>query len=78
MGRFKHPCLVHGTVHTPFGAFTIVRGVVDLPDEVGEAMGWQLLSEEHALSAAETANASLTETHESTTLQSVRLRASRR
>ena len=55
MGLFRHPCLVHGTVHTPFGAFTIVRGVVDLPDEVGEALGWRFLSEEHPTSTLKTA-----------------------
>jgi hypothetical protein len=40
MARFKHPHLVRGIVHTPHGAFTIVRGVVDLPDEIGDALGW--------------------------------------
>ena len=52
MALFKHPCLVHGTVHTPFGAFTIVRGLVEMPDEIGEAMGWPQLNEEHATSGA--------------------------
>ena len=48
MALFKHPCLVRGTVHTPFGAFTLNRGLVDLPDDVGEALGWPRLNEEHA------------------------------
>ena len=40
MSLFRHPHLVRGIVHTPHGAFTIVRGVVDLPDEIGDALGW--------------------------------------
>ena len=56
MALFKHPCLVHGTVHTPFGAFTIVRGLVDMPNEIGEAMRWLQLNEEHVTSAAANAN----------------------
>ena len=56
MALFKHPCLAHGTVHTPFGAFTIVRGLVEVPDEIGEAMGWLQLNEEHAVSGAASAN----------------------
>ena len=51
VGLFKHPCLVRGTVHTPYGAFTIVRGLADLPDDVGEALGWPRLSEEHEVPA---------------------------
>ena len=48
MAIFKHPCLVRGTVHTPFGEFTQNRGLVDLPDDVGEALGWPRLDDEHA------------------------------
>ena len=40
MGLFKHPCLVRGIVHTPYGAFSLVRGLVEMPDEIGEALGW--------------------------------------
>jgi hypothetical protein len=40
MALFRHPHLVRGTVHTPHGAFTVVRGTVDMPDEVGESLGW--------------------------------------
>ena len=40
MAIFRHPHLVRGIVHTPHGAFVIVRGLVDLPDEIGEALQW--------------------------------------
>jgi hypothetical protein len=40
MGVFRHPHLVRGTVHTPQGKFFISRGVVEVPDEVGEGNGW--------------------------------------
>jgi hypothetical protein len=40
MAIFRHPHLVRGIVHTPHGAFAIVRGLVDLPDEIGEALRW--------------------------------------
>jgi hypothetical protein len=56
VGLFRHPCLVRGTVHTPYGAFTIVRGLADLPDDVGEALGWPRLSEEHGVPANNSAS----------------------
>jgi hypothetical protein len=40
MAIFRHPHLVRGVVHTPHGAFVIVRGLVDLPDEIGESLRW--------------------------------------
>ena len=40
MALFRHPHLVRGTVHTPHGAFTVVRGQVEMPDDIGEALGW--------------------------------------
>jgi hypothetical protein len=40
MGVFRHPHLVRGTVHTPQGKFFISRGVVEVPDDVGEGNGW--------------------------------------
>jgi hypothetical protein len=40
MGVFRHPHLVRGTVHTPQGKFFISRGVVEVPDDVGECNGW--------------------------------------
>jgi hypothetical protein len=40
MALFRHPHLVRGIVHTPHGAFTVVRGLVDLSDELGDDLGW--------------------------------------
>ena len=40
MGLYQHPHLTRGVVHTPEGAFTINRGIVELPDELGESLGW--------------------------------------
>jgi hypothetical protein len=40
MGLFRHPHLVRGIVHTSEGAFLIERGVAELPDDVGAALGW--------------------------------------
>lgn len=40
MGLFRHPCLTRGIVHTPYGAFLVVRGLVEMPDAVGETLGW--------------------------------------
>jgi hypothetical protein len=41
MGMFKHPHLTRGIVKTANGAFLISRGVVDVPDELGESLGWR-------------------------------------
>ena len=41
MGLFRHPHLVRGTVHTPKGAFVILRGIVNVPDDIGEEYGWE-------------------------------------
>jgi hypothetical protein len=60
MAVFRHPHLVRGVVHTPQGAFTIVRGLAELPDEIGEALGWPRLGDDRthaASSGAATANA---------------------
>ena len=46
MGLFRHPHLVRGIVHTSEGAFHIERGVAEIPDEVGEALGWIKLDEQ--------------------------------
>ena len=59
MGLFKHPCLVRGTVHTPFGAFTIVRGIADLPDDIGEALGWPRLNEEPVVPSSAAASGTI-------------------
>ena len=40
MGLYLHPHLVRGVMHTPEGAFRINRGIVDLPDKLGESLGW--------------------------------------
>jgi hypothetical protein len=41
MGLFQHPHLTRGIVKTARGAFVVSRGVVDVPDELGESLGWQ-------------------------------------
>jgi hypothetical protein len=46
MGLFRHPHLVRGIVHTSEGAFLIERGVAELPDDVGAALGWIPLDDE--------------------------------
>ena len=45
MALYQHPHLTRGVVHTPMGAFTVNRGIVDLPDEIGESLGWTAVSE---------------------------------
>jgi len=46
MGLFRHPHLVRGVVHTSKGSFTISRGLVSVPDEVGDSYGWTRLEPE--------------------------------
>jgi hypothetical protein len=46
MGLFRHPHLVRGVVHTSKGSFAINRGLVSVPDEVGESYGWLRLEPE--------------------------------
>ena len=41
MSMFQHPHLTRGVVQTAKGAFMISRGLVDLPDEIGESLGWR-------------------------------------
>jgi hypothetical protein len=45
MGRFRHPHASRGFVYTSKGAFAVVRGVVEAPDEVGELFGWVRVDE---------------------------------
>lgn len=45
MARYQHPHLTRGVVHTPMGAFTVNRGIVELPDEIGESLGWTAVSD---------------------------------
>ncbi len=40
MSLYRHPHLTRGVMHTPEGAFRINRGLVELPDELGESLGW--------------------------------------
>ena len=46
MSLFRHPHLVRGIVHTAEGAFVIHRGTVDLPDDVGDSLGWVRLDDD--------------------------------
>lgn len=46
MSLFRHPHLVRGVVHTPKGSFAISRGLVNVPDDVGESYGWLRLEPE--------------------------------
>jgi hypothetical protein len=41
MSVFRHPHLTRGVVKTAKGAFVISRGLVDMPDEIGESLGWR-------------------------------------
>jgi hypothetical protein len=38
---FQHPHLIRGIVRTPQGAFVVSRGLVEVPDELGESLGWR-------------------------------------
>lgn len=40
MALFRHPHLIRGIVHTSKGSFAVSRGLVEVPDEVGESLGW--------------------------------------
>ncbi len=40
MSLFRHPHLTRGIIRTPYGAFTITRGIVDVPEDVGQSLGW--------------------------------------
>jgi hypothetical protein len=46
MGVFRHPHLTRGVVHTAQGAFLIRRGLVEMPDDVGEGQGWVRMTED--------------------------------
>jgi len=46
MSLFRHPHLTRGIIRTPHGSFTITRGIVDVPDEVGHALGWLPVQDE--------------------------------
>ena len=48
MGVFQHPHLTRGVVKTARGAFEITRGLVEVPDDIGESLGWQRVDEDDA------------------------------
>jgi hypothetical protein len=52
MPTFQHPFLTRGVVKLPGGAFPISRGRVELPDEVGEPLGWRRIDDDDAESAS--------------------------
>ena len=51
MSVFLHPHLTRGVVKTPRGAFVVSRGLVEAPDEIGEALGWRAVDEENGRTA---------------------------
>jgi hypothetical protein len=59
MGLYRHPYLTRGVVHTPQGAFRINRGIVELPDELGESLPWTAVTSEDEGDAAQVAVESL-------------------
>ena len=46
MSVFQHPHLTRGIVKTPNGAFAISRGLVEMPDEIGESLGWRPIDQD--------------------------------
>jgi hypothetical protein len=40
MSTFQHPHLTRGVIKTPNGAFVVSRGLVEMPDDIGESLGW--------------------------------------
>jgi len=46
MSVFQHPHLTRGIVQTPKGAFMISRGRVEMPDDIGESLGWLAVDRE--------------------------------
>jgi len=40
MSTFRHPFLTRGIVRFANHAFQVSRGLVELPDEIGESLGW--------------------------------------
>jgi hypothetical protein len=48
MAVFQHPHLTRGVVMTPKGAFVIIRGFVNAPDEIGDSLGWRRVDDEEA------------------------------
>jgi hypothetical protein len=48
MPTFQHPFLIRGVLRLATGAFPISRGRVELPDEVGEPLGWRKIEVDDA------------------------------
>jgi hypothetical protein len=46
MAIFLHPFLTRGVVRLPNGAFPISRGRVELPDEIGDPLGWRKIEDD--------------------------------
>lgn len=40
MSLFRHPHLTRGIVDTPAGRFFVRRGLIEIPDDTGERLGW--------------------------------------
>ena len=51
MSMFQHPHLTRGIVKTANGAFVISRGLVEMPDEIGESLGWRPIDRDNDRSA---------------------------
>ena len=47
MSLFKHPHLTRGIVKTQTGAYVITRGLVEVPDDIGTALGWTPVNDEN-------------------------------
>jgi hypothetical protein len=60
VGVFRHPHLTRGVVRTPHGGFAVSRGLVKVPDEIGESQGWQRLDSEDHQQPSEDSAASAT------------------
>jgi hypothetical protein len=41
MALFRHPSVDRGIVHTPHGAFRVNRRIVEVPEEIGQSLGWE-------------------------------------
>jgi len=64
MSVFQHPHLTRGIVKTPKGAFAISRGLVEMPAEIGESLGWRAIAsdDDDTSSSAEMARVRATHT----------------
>jgi hypothetical protein len=57
MSEFQHPHLTRGIVKTAKGAFFVSRGLVRMPDEIGESLGWRRVNRDDDDDAADAGNA---------------------